>query len=417
MLALTGALLALTGALLAGCSAPGQTVESGSYNFCRFALYQPHQQCQQPTPEPPRQQLQPDAEDGGPDPREQQEQEQWQQEQQGREGQQEEQEQQQEQWQEEGQREQWQQREAAAGAGHPRSHATPAAAGPPGSDCSGCGGGNGSRTCLVGIAGGDPGDVGVWELGAEGVAPRRRMLFAQRKPQPTRGMCMALQLFQVRGWGAGRWGARGAGGAGLCPAACPSESRASCRRGVGGQLVCLQSSLACADAMPAHTLQRPGGGTGADSLCALCAYEDGSVALWEARQPGSCLAAAKLHQETCLALAVAPAGDVACSGGADGTVHIFGVDVAAGKLGAAAAQQLPQAGVADIGFRGDGRLVATAGWDGKVRLYHGRKRTPLAVLRYHAKQVACVGFGGEGGWLASGGRDGMVALWQPYPLQ
>jgi hypothetical protein len=208
----------------------------------------------------------------------------------------------------------------------------------------------------------------------------------------------------------------------------------------------------------------------------LAGYEDGTVALWDGRAPGRPLAAARLHSEPVMALALTPppaaAGVPAAaaggsgapgpgaapppaaatadggsgsagagapryyglSGSADSCLSFFtlqpGSDSPLASTGAAA---LPSAGVGDATVRADGRVAATAHWDGRVRLWHPRRRAPLGVLRYHSKAAAAVAFssggggacgggggggGGEGGGapqlLASGGRDGAVALWSVF---
>lgn len=86
-------------------------------------------------------------------------------------------------------------------------------------------------------------------------------------------------------------------------------------------------------------------------------------------------------------------------------------------LGAPARLALPAGGIADVAVRGDGRIAATAGWDGKVRLFSCRRRVPLGILRYHTRQVSAVAFSPDCCLLASGGRDAMVALWSVYPPQ
>ena len=101
--------------------------------------------------------------------------------------------------------------------------------------------------------------------------------------------------------------------------------------------------------------------------------------------------------------------------------------------------------------RSDGRIFATAGWDGRVRVYSCKTLAELAVLRWHdvgCYAVAFADFGAEGGgegdgegrehsavaplggelsvkerrikmakethWLAAGSKDGRISLWDIY---
>ncbi len=156
----------------------------------------------------------------------------------------------------------------------------------------------------------------------------------------------------------------------------------------------------------------------------LSGYEDGSVVLWDARQPGAALASERGHSEPVMCLAVSPAGaaqavsgsaaDELCCWSLCGTAPAAAAAAAAedealspaphgtgasrpaaalssAALAAAAAGEacgsdpatvpgvggtgllvrskrlkLPVAGVADVAFRADGRILASAGWDGKV---------------------------------------------------
>ena len=73
-------------------------------------------------------------------------------------------------------------------------------------------------------------------------------------------------------------------------------------------------------------------------------------------------------------------------------------------------------GVSELSFRREGRLLAAAGWDGRVRLFDAKRSAPLASLRYHAAAATALAWAHDArGTLASGARDGTIALWQVYP--
>ncbi|KAK0938189.1 Astra associated protein 1 Asa1 [Friedmanniomyces endolithicus] len=103
------------------------------------------------------------------------------------------------------------------------------------------------------------------------------------------------------------------------------------------------------------------------------------------------------------------------------------------------------AGQQSLTVRPDGRIFATAGWDGRVRVYSAKTMKELAVLKWHKEGVYAVAFAtdqdddaadsGDGKavgkremtvseqrvrktqethWLAAGSKDGKVSLWDVY---
>ncbi len=149
-------------------------------------------------------------------------------------------------------------------------------------------------------------------------------------------------------------------------------------------------------------------------LHALAAYEDGSAALWDCRAPAVPLASARLHDETALCIAVTPDCRGGFSGGADATLAAFDLCVPEGSLTLGQRLELPAPGVADVALRSDGRIAASAGWDGKLRVWHARRRRPLALLRWHGAQAACAAFSADCELLAGGGRDNHISVWGVY---
>lgn len=154
--------------------------------------------------------------------------------------------------------------------------------------------------------------------------------------------------------------------------------------------------------------------SGAGDKCLLGGYENGSVAVWDVRQANKITRQIRVANETVLTVCSSPFGRSAIVGGAFSCVAA--VSDVVGTLEVTAAAELPAEGVSDIAWRKDGKLIATAGWDGMVRIWNGRRSEESLLrkkggFRWHDGSVQCVGYSEDGKLLASGGKDGTVALW------
>lgn len=179
-------------------------------------------------------------------------------------------------------------------------------------------------------------------------------------------------------------------------------------------------------------------------------YESGHVALW--RQNSSSgkwetVYLHKSHSQPVLSLDVAPTLGCFFSSSADAVVarHPLFEGGADTKT-----SQTKHAGQQSLVVRADGRIFATAGWDGRLRVYAAKSMKELAVLKWHKEGCYAAAFAavlgdnatstvedegeGEGKitkrelsvaqkravksqtthWLAAGSKDGKVSLWDIY---
>ncbi|GAA6033187.1 hypothetical protein JCM8097_002986 [Rhodosporidiobolus ruineniae] len=181
----------------------------------------------------------------------------------------------------------------------------------------------------------------------------------------------------------------------------------------------------------------------------------------------------KGHRDAVMSLALSPDKRFAYSVAADHFLckyRVFDLNAEEAALPRMLVETTTSPGKSGIAVRGgDGKLVATAGWDGEIRLHAAKTLEPLAALTLHRQSLQAVAFaavpspsspsstsssasssaerplfpsltegdtpssdsdsdddqaaglGGKAGtararaWLAAGGQEGKISLWEVYP--
>jgi WD40 repeat protein/transcriptional regulator with XRE-family HTH domain len=163
-----------------------------------------------------------------------------------------------------------------------------------------------------------------------------------------------------------------------------------------------------------------------DGRLALSGGLDGTLRLWETAS-GQCLAVMQSHRGLILGVAISADGHLAASGGDDGMIRLWDMTPrmmptmrestslqASGPQGRLLATLQGHAGtVTSVALSADGRLLASGGDDGALRLWETASGRCLATLPGHLGQILSVSVDDDGRLVASGGYDGTVRLWEP----
>ncbi|PYH83775.1 WD40 repeat-like protein [Aspergillus uvarum CBS 121591] len=163
-------------------------------------------------------------------------------------------------------------------------------------------------------------------------------------------------------------------------------------------------------------------------LYVAAAYEDGSVMVFRSpisfqglapqqqqqqnSAPGTWkwekLYASRAHDQPVLSIDAAPSGEWVFSSAADAKVvmHPFVRRAGAGReTQPAKVVSTRHAGQQGLRVRSDGRILATAGWDSRVRVYSCKTLKEVAVLKWHKEGCYAVAFAGVGSGTQGNGAE------------
>ncbi|KAJ9494637.1 Astra associated protein 1 Asa1 [Exophiala xenobiotica] len=205
-------------------------------------------------------------------------------------------------------------------------------------------------------------------------------------------------------------------------------------------------------------------------LLLISGYEDGQVIIHSHHEPEvnakskwQKLMSSKPHSQPILSLDVSPSREHFITSSADATIAKFTLQLADVPYETRPERTVntKHAGQQGLNIRSDGKIFATAGWDGRVRVYSAKTMKELAVLQWHKQGCYATDFAAidpENGdihagtgtesdpdisssqsaevaprptalelikrqreekarqthWLAAGGKDGKISLWDIY---
>ncbi|KAG7390333.1 Guanine nucleotide binding protein (G protein), beta polypeptide 1-like [Phytophthora pseudosyringae] len=146
-------------------------------------------------------------------------------------------------------------------------------------------------------------------------------------------------------------------------------------------------------------------------------FEGGQLAIMDLKSGGKVACETTVIQgaNALLSFDVTRDGRSAICGSSGEELYAANFDVASYTLSSRPFFSCSHGGFSSVCIRGDQRIVATAGWDHRVRIFHLRKLKPLAVLKYHSESVFALDFSADSALLTSCSKDQKIALWSIYP--
>jgi len=188
-----------------------------------------------------------------------------------------------------------------------------------------------------------------------------------------------------------------------------------------------------------------------NDLVVVAAYENGYTCVWRrgtSTSDWTSAYASKAHNQPVLSLDIAKAHGLYFTSAADALIASHPLIAEGAATEPIKQAQTKHSGQQALTVRSDGKILATAGWDGRVRVYSAKTLRELAVLKWHKEGCYALAFADLNPavvenetnashvsdtrlfnptvnekrsvqaqtthWLAAGAKDGKVSLWDIY---
>lgn len=155
-----------------------------------------------------------------------------------------------------------------------------------------------------------------------------------------------------------------------------------------------------------------------DRPCLLVGYEAGWLFLWDLNT-SQCIS--KLETKQCpMSVDFHFDQQRGMIGNASDVIQIFSIGRKDLSLAHKLDCKIKNPGINRVQTRSDGKVFASGGWDGHIRIFSWFSLRPLVVLTEHKQAVQDIAYSNEkvSLWkahiMAAGGLDGAITLWNLY---
>lgn len=155
----------------------------------------------------------------------------------------------------------------------------------------------------------------------------------------------------------------------------------------------------------------------------LAGYESGALVLWDCRtgRPVSSTTHYVTENADCVqTIDYDPVTNRGVCGGSADKLSVFSIDRNTHQLLPKSDIAIKNAGVHRVRIRKDLKVFASAGWDGRLRIFSWKSLRPLAVLTEHKGELLDVAYSEakvtmwNAPVMAAAGKDGQISLWDLY---
>jgi WD40 repeat protein len=189
-----------------------------------------------------------------------------------------------------------------------------------------------------------------------------------------------------------------------------SKSDISVKEAFSGKDQCLLSP-SCSDAKAYGMVMALQSFTNNGTQYLLAGYEDGRVSLWDLTSQLE-ISSLRFYDDSIMCLGFSQHLSRGVVGSTGDELHSFSLteDMQLTQLKTV---QVSNAGLQCCVFRKDAKIIASGGWDGRVRVFRAKSMQPLAVLILHADTVQCAAFADDN-TLVTGSKDKNICVWSIY---